>query len=704
MKTRVALGTLALVAPLLILAAGPSGALTPNVTVWVASSGSNSSNCQNPTAPCATTQYALTQAAGADPEPGAPMEIDIMVGPGTFALVSAPCEGCDLKIDGSHATTLTGTAGANRSTLTLEDVTINGGGGNPLQSGYASEINVVDSTITNSNVALAGGGIGGNVTLTDSTLTGNVTGVKQGTYGSATITDSTLTANNVGVEVDTAGNATIAQSTIAGNDVGIEGTAENSNLWIAGTLVGDDSSSDCDLTGATVTDLGYNLDGDGSCGFNETTSLSDANPDLGPLTDNGGPTQTMEPQSGSPAINQIPLGTTVADSELLSGDISLCPGPTGGDQRSISRPQGPECDIGAVEVQVLSQVRLVLTSVSGVIGESLTLTTGGGSGGGAVSYSAVNGTASGCSISVDTLSATSAGTCIVTATKAGVTPYTPTVSAPTTVTFDAPTPPTPPVTTSPSASPTCNRTLPTGTVVGIAATSDDRGYWIANNQGLVVACGDAPALGGLVSAPNHPIVGIAATSDEGGYYLVGSDGGVFTFGDATFYGSTGALRLNRPMVGMAVDPATGGYWLVATDGGVFSFNAPFFGSTGAIRLNQPIVGMAPSNGGHGYWLVASDGGIFSFNAPFLGSMGATRLNKPIVGMSVDATTDGYWLVATDGGIFSFNAPFYGSTGAIVLNRPILAMESDGTGTGYRFVASDGGIFDFGSSGFFGSAA
>ena len=122
-------------------------------------------------------------------------------------------------------------------------------------------------------------------------------------------------------------------------------------------------------------------------------------------------------------------------------------------------------------------------------------------------------------------------------------------------------------------------------IVGIAATSDDGGYWIVNNEGYVAACGDAPYLGEQTSL-NAPIVGIAATPDGGGYYLVASDGGVFSFGDARFQGSTGSLRLNKPVVGMEVDPATGGYWLVASDGGIFAYGAPFLGSTGSV-LGRP---------------------------------------------------------------------------------------------------------------------
>ena len=254
-----------------------------------------------------------------------------------------------------------------------------------------------------------------------------------------------------------------------------------------------------------------------------------------------------------------------------------------------------------------------------------------------------------------------------------------------------------------AGSTTCDGTLPTGTVVGLAATSDDGGYWIANTQGFVVACGDAPDFGNVPTAPVRPIVGIAATPDGGGYYLVGSDGGVFSFGDAHFQGSTGGMSLNKPVVGIAVDPATGGYWLVASDGGVFAYNAPFYGSTGALRLNQPVVGIAEADGGSGYWLVASDGGIFAFNAPFYGSTGSIRLNEPVVGMGNDSASGGYWLVASDGGIFAYNAPFYGSTGSIRLNKPVVGMESNIAGTGYRFVASDGGVFRFGTAGFYGSA-
>ena len=65
-----------------------------------------------------------------------------------------------------------------------------------------------------------------------------------------------------------------------------------------------------------------------------------------------------------------------------------------------------------------TQAVLNITSLSGTLGIALTLLTSGGSGTGAVTFIVTNGTAAGCAVSGSSLTVTSIGTCVVTATKA----------------------------------------------------------------------------------------------------------------------------------------------------------------------------------------------------------------------------------------------------------------------------------------------
>jgi len=81
-----------------------------------------------------------------------------------------------------------------------------------------------------------------------------------------------------------------------------------------------------------MTSLGHNIDSGNTCGFTATGDLTNTNPLLGPLQDNGGPTPTYAIPADSLAVN--------------AGDNAVCP-PT--DQRGIARPQAGRCDIGAYE-------------------------------------------------------------------------------------------------------------------------------------------------------------------------------------------------------------------------------------------------------------------------------------------------------------------------------------------------------------------
>lgn len=84
------------------------------------------------------------------------------------------------------------------------------------------------------------------------------------------------------------------------------------------------------------------------------------------------------------------------------------------------------------------QAALVLSTVKGTVGKALNLATTGGTGTGALSYTVAAGSSAGCTVSGTSLSAKRAGTCLVTATKAGSTTYIVVSSAATRVTFVLP--------------------------------------------------------------------------------------------------------------------------------------------------------------------------------------------------------------------------------------------------------------------------
>ena len=61
------------------------------------------------------------------------------------------------------------------------------------------------------------------------------------------------------------------------------------------------------------------------------------------LTGNGGPTQTIKPTTGNPAIGRIPDPATIT---LGSNKVALCPAV---DQRGYPSAAGTKCDAGAVQ-------------------------------------------------------------------------------------------------------------------------------------------------------------------------------------------------------------------------------------------------------------------------------------------------------------------------------------------------------------------
>ena len=181
---------------------------------------------------------------------------------------------------------------------------------------------VINTTISDNRVMSYGGGIYvgiGTLNIENSTISGN----------------ASYTAGG-GLAVENSSTVNITFSTIAFNsaptDGGINGTS--AALTLSNSIVSDNINGNCS---SSLNSGGRgNLDNDGSCGFN----LSELDPLLLPLTDNGGPNLTHALGEGSPAL-------LVDDGE--TGDISgSCLVGFETDQRSYTRPT-THCDLGALE-------------------------------------------------------------------------------------------------------------------------------------------------------------------------------------------------------------------------------------------------------------------------------------------------------------------------------------------------------------------
>ncbi|WP_330113878.1 choice-of-anchor Q domain-containing protein [Streptomyces sp. MUM 178J] len=102
------------------------------------------------------------------------------------------------------------------------------------------------------------------------------------------------------------------------------------NSIVAGNTGAVGTSGDCAKAFAAIESLGHNIDSDGSCRLAAEGDLPSRPALLGPLADNGGPTDTHALLPGSPALDAAAHCSAT-------------------DQRGVSRPQGAACDIGAYE-------------------------------------------------------------------------------------------------------------------------------------------------------------------------------------------------------------------------------------------------------------------------------------------------------------------------------------------------------------------
>ncbi|MGD1899300.1 MAG: CHAT domain-containing protein [Phormidesmis sp.] len=250
----------------------------------------------------------------------------IHVSEGTTTVENSQIVANSARFGGGIEVSSNGTAMVT-STALIENVASFLGGGAQIDSGTTFQAS--NSTFER-NQATEGGGLfnRGTSEITNSTFSGNLAQLIGGAIRStgssavATIRHSTLTAN--------------ASETAAG---GISNT-DSSTVNLQNTIVaGNTSPESSDVRGRFV-DSGNNLIGssEGSIGFTISALVGSAiaplDPQLAPLGNNGGPTNTHLPLAGSIAID--------AGSNASSYTV---------DQRGFIRLFGSATDIGAVEVE-----------------------------------------------------------------------------------------------------------------------------------------------------------------------------------------------------------------------------------------------------------------------------------------------------------------------------------------------------------------
>ena len=219
-------------------------------------------------------------------------------------------------------------------------------------------LGIETSTISNNNVS---GGADGNVNTSP-----RGAGLSAATpAGGVQVANSTFSGNTAvsGTQPSTAGailgtassQLLIAHATFGGNSAGtadalaLSGAFNAANFTLRGSVI-DEGALACVPQGFSEDPNGFNVDAGTSCvGTNVDTDVRTATIGLGPLANNGGPTQTMSLSPTSPAVDLVPTAADNCDG-ALPGDLTT-------DQRGTGFPRpfpaAGNCDAGAYELQDL---------------------------------------------------------------------------------------------------------------------------------------------------------------------------------------------------------------------------------------------------------------------------------------------------------------------------------------------------------------
>jgi hypothetical protein len=268
---------------------------------------------------------------------------------------------------GSAIYIASGTATISRSTF---DNNGNGTGGGAVYN--QGTLLLTDSTLANNGAGSYGGGVfnGGpgqieRCLFLDNTAVIGGAGVFTGSSLSVTRTPiatdivnctfwgKQLTGSGAnGGAINNSSVTNVSFSTIAdnsafpGNGGGIanQNDEQDAQTTLRGVILASNSGGDCDQVNGSIVDDGYDIADDSTCVFSGT-SRDGTNPLLSPAgpANNGGPTETVALQKGSPAIDAVPLDECV---DVEGNKVRV-------DQRGYVRPDPfvdpPACDIGAYE-------------------------------------------------------------------------------------------------------------------------------------------------------------------------------------------------------------------------------------------------------------------------------------------------------------------------------------------------------------------
>ncbi len=268
----------------------------------------------------------------------------------------------DSVISGNSASGAGGGIAGIYASLTISGSTIEnnsassffpvGGGG--VLAAYGSTA-ISNSTISGNSAPIGGGiqNFGSLMQIDHSTISGNSAYYGGGlasfffvqAYSTTEITNSTISGNSAlvaGGGMFVGDSLFVRNSTITGNSAPVGGGVVSgvlvpySTTYFTNSIVADQVyGEDCYGYGFTSGD--FNLESANTCGFTQPNDIQNGNANLGPLALNApGTTQTHALLPGSDALN--------------AGNCSG--GAVTDDQRTVARPQGPACDIGAYELAV----------------------------------------------------------------------------------------------------------------------------------------------------------------------------------------------------------------------------------------------------------------------------------------------------------------------------------------------------------------